>query len=284
MAEEMVSCESEKLFSLTIPNARLKRVLKLHTVLADPQFICGERYPVICGTQDYPSTMEICRLTQLNEYEVASDLSDPETYQAFRLDLEQLDRLLLNVGHTTLIRYREKPNMLEVSQEVHRGQMARGFLEIEEIVNLDRVNLWNHVLLWKTRCAKGIAATDYKEICSQIIGLKLEPDHLLTLTMKKDDLIIDCNSEYGTKIIMQVIKPERWMEIIGTTADGTAITHSHTAAENGDEEAVSIQIAWTHFVKYMQTAKSEIRFYIRKDVSTGNNLGITRNQNANPSY
>ncbi|RYE21043.1 MAG: hypothetical protein EOP45_10165 [Sphingobacteriaceae bacterium] len=173
------------LFTLTIPNIRLKQVLKLRNVLIDPQIICGARYPVICGmnnntwkegvtderllgTHDYPSTMEICRLTQLNEYEIAPEFSEPETYQAFRIDLEQLDRLLLASGHTTLTRYKSKPSMLEVSQEVrkrdlmnirifdyfkvHRGQMARGFLEVTEILDLDRADLENHVLLWKKRC------------------------------------------------------------------------------------------------------------------------------------
>ncbi|RYE14885.1 MAG: hypothetical protein EOP45_19065 [Sphingobacteriaceae bacterium] len=88
--------------------------------------------------------------------------------------------------------------------KVHRGQFARGFLDVKEIPDLDRVDLWNHVLLWQTRCAKGIAASHYKEICSQIIGLKLDPQHLLTLTMKKDDLMINCNSDYG-KIMPKII-------------------------------------------------------------------------------
>ncbi|RYE14886.1 MAG: hypothetical protein EOP45_19070 [Sphingobacteriaceae bacterium] len=106
------------LFTLTIPNVRLKQVLKLRHVLIDPQIICGAKYPVICGTNDYPSTMEICRLTQLIEYEIAPETSEADTYQAIRLDLDQLDRLLLNVGNTTLTRYKSKPALMEVSQEV----------------------------------------------------------------------------------------------------------------------------------------------------------------------
>ncbi|RYE21042.1 MAG: hypothetical protein EOP45_10160 [Sphingobacteriaceae bacterium] len=67
---------------------------------------------------------------------------------------------------------------------------------------------------------------------------------------------------------MQVIKPERWMELLNNDAHSAVDSRDGSNPSATDDESVSIQIAWTHFVKYMASAKisSEIRFYIRADV------------------
>lgn len=49
---------------------RLKKFLKIHKLFVNAQFILGPKFPVLCGTADYPYSLEIARLTHLLEYYV----------------------------------------------------------------------------------------------------------------------------------------------------------------------------------------------------------------------
>jgi len=232
------------LFSLTVSNKHLKHLLRLRKLLKKAQIIFGASYPVFCGLEDYPRTMEICRLTNLKLYNVDPEYSQPGNYQAIRLNLDKLDKFLLNTGVVTLMRYREQPHMMALIQE-----NSSTFFELETISKEEQADLNDYLLLWETKCIRGISSPDFINLANQIISLNLSPDNLLTVTMHPNDMIVDCNNDLGTKFTFQTIRPERWHE------------------ENKPVLA-AIQISWPHFVKYIKDIKmsSKVQFYLTPDI------------------